>query len=109
MSQTLPPPPPESPPADSTAPSGWSEPRPAAFPGPVAAESGYLKFRNEVLAGGASEHPEGDDLAGGPRAVLGLLAIAVLLALIGIASPWALVFVLGITLIGANSGLIPIV
>jgi membrane-associated protease RseP (regulator of RpoE activity) len=96
MSQTLPPPPPESPPAAPAAPTGWSEPRPAAFPGPVAAESGYLKFRNEVLAGGASEHPEGDDLAGGPRAVIGIVSILVLLALIGIASPWALVFVLGL-------------
>ena len=92
MSQTLPPPP-ESPPDP---PAGWSEPRPAAFPAPVAAESGYLKFRNEVLAGGASERPEGDDLAGGPRAVIGIVSIVVLLALIGIASPWALVFVLGL-------------
>ncbi|MFN8022824.1 MAG: site-2 protease family protein [Acidimicrobiales bacterium] len=82
MSQTLPPPPlpPSPPPAGSRS-----------------GESTYLKFRNEVLAGGASDQPGAeDDTAGGPRAVVGLLAIVGLLALIGLWSPWALLFVIGL-------------
>ena len=80
MSQTLPPPPPPPVPPASSA----------------AGESGYQKFRNEMLAGGASDQPGEPDLAGGPRAIVGLLGIVALLVLLGIASPWALLFVLGL-------------
>ncbi len=81
MSQTLPPPPPPTPP-------------PA---GSRSGETTYLKFRNEVLAGGASDQPDsGDDIAGGPRAAIGLVAIAALLVLLGTWNVWALVFVIGL-------------
>ena len=71
MSQTLPPPPPPTPP-------------PA---GSRSGETTYVKFRNEVLAGGASDQPDsGDDIAGGPRAAIGLVAIAALLVLL--LAPW---------------------
>ena len=88
MSQTLPPPPqPPSVPLESS---------PAAFPSPAAAESGYMKFRNEVLAGGASDEPDVDDLAGGSRAAAGLAMIVALLVLLGWWNVWALVFVVGL-------------
>ncbi len=92
MSQTLPPPPQPALVPPSAPPSA----PPAAFPSPAAAESGYLKFRNEVLAGGASEEPGVDDLAGGPRAAAGLAMIVALLVLLGWWNVWALVFVLGL-------------
>lgn len=90
MSQTLPPPPPPSGPPPAVAGSAdatWS---------PAAPESTYQKFRNEVLAGGASDVPGEDDVAGGPKAVLGLVGIAALLALLGWWNAWALLFVVGL-------------
>ena len=36
------------------------------------AESGYVKLRNEILAGGASDEPGADDTVGGRRAATGL-------------------------------------
>ncbi len=84
MSQTLPPPPVP------------SESSPAALSGPDGSGSGYLKFRNEVLAGGASEEPGVDDLAGGPRAAVGIAVIVALLVLLGWWNVWALVFVVGL-------------
>jgi membrane-associated protease RseP (regulator of RpoE activity) len=84
MSHTLPPPPPPHP-----------QPNPASTE-QGGAGSGYVKFRNEVLAGGASERPDGDDLADGPRAALGIGSIVALLALLGWWSGWALLFVIGL-------------
>ena len=55
----------------------------------------YVRFRNDVLAGG-TDNPEGaDDTAGGPKAIIALVVIVGLLVLLGVRSPWALVFVLG--------------
>ncbi|CAB4581334.1 MAG: PDZ domain-containing protein [Actinobacteria bacterium] len=87
MSQTLPPPPPPStpPPIDGSP----SNVPPASATG----ESTYHKFRNEVLAGGASERPDVDDTAGGARAVVGLGVIAALLALLAAWNVYAFVFV----------------
>ncbi len=57
----------------------------------------YLKFRNEVMAGG-TDGPEADQTQGGTRAVVGIGVIVGLLALLGWWSGWALVFVLGLLL-----------
>lgn len=56
----------------------------------------YLKFRNEVMAGGATDQPGQEDTAGGPRAVIALAVIVGLLALLGYWSMWALLLVLGL-------------
>ena len=56
-------------------------------------QSGYLKFRNEMLAGGASEREDLEATAGGMRAVIGLGVIAALLALLAWWSIWSFVFV----------------
>ena len=56
-------------------------------------ETSYVKLRNEILAGGASDMPGVDDTAGGARAVVGLGIIAALLALLAVASVWSFVFV----------------
>jgi membrane-associated protease RseP (regulator of RpoE activity) len=54
----------------------------------------FTKFRDEVLAGGASEkEPEGDDTAGGLRALAGIGVIVALLAALAWWSWWAFVFV----------------
>ncbi len=82
MSQTLPPPQPVG-----------TSPTPPTLDAP---ETGYVKFRNEVLAGGASEQPNGADLAGGSRAVVGIAVIVALLALLGWWNGWALLFVVGL-------------
>jgi membrane-associated protease RseP (regulator of RpoE activity) len=87
MSQTLPPPPPPPPAPERLAHGGVDSP---------AGESTYLKFRNEMLAGGASEEPGHDETAGGLRAALGLGAIVVALAALGIWNAWALLFVVGL-------------
>jgi len=79
MSQTLPPPPP------------LTSPGPPS--GPEGADSSYAKFRNEVLAGGASEQPDVDDTAGGTRAVLGIGVIVALLGLLAVWNAWAFLFV----------------
>ncbi len=55
----------------------------------------YLKFRNEVMAGG-TDGPEADQTQGGPRAIIGIGVIVGLLVLLGFWSGWALVFVLGL-------------
>lgn len=56
----------------------------------------YVKFRNEMLAGGATDTPEVEPTAGGRRAVVGIGVIVVLLALLGWWSWWAFVFVIGL-------------
>jgi len=56
--------------------------------------STFHKFRDEILAGGASEKdPEADDTTGGIRALVGLGVIALLLAALAFWSWWAFVFV----------------
>jgi membrane-associated protease RseP (regulator of RpoE activity) len=63
------------------------------FPPPDIDEvNSYTKLRNEILAGGASDTP-GDELAGGPRAMIGLAVIAGLMVLLAWWSIWAFVFV----------------
>ncbi|MCU1389511.1 MAG: peptidase family protein [Ilumatobacteraceae bacterium] len=54
----------------------------------------YERIRGEVLAGGALG--EEDQTAGGPRAILGLGAIALLLVALAIANIWTFVFVVGL-------------
>jgi len=56
----------------------------------------YLKFRNEVMAGGASDQPGQESTAGGPMAWLALAVIVGLLVLLGWWNIWALVFVVGL-------------
>lgn len=57
----------------------------------------YLKFRNEVMAGGASDVPgEEEQTAGGPQAWLSLAVIVALLVLLGWKSTWWLVLVVGL-------------
>ncbi|TPW11117.1 MAG: peptidase M50 family protein [Acidimicrobiaceae bacterium] len=56
-------------------------------------ETSYVKLRNEILAGGASDTPGVEDTAGGARAVVGLGIIAALLAWLAVASVWSFVFV----------------
>lgn len=81
MTNVLPPPPPPS-----------SPQRPDARPG--APTSGFGKFRNEVLAGGASDQPDRDDeTVGGVRGLAGLALIVGLLVLLAAWSIWAFVFV----------------
>src|SRR6187551_2035716 len=53
----------------------------------------YLKFRNELLAGGASESEDEEATAGGARAWIGLGVIAALLIALAWWSLWAFVFV----------------
>ena len=91
MSQTLPPPPPPpSPPGPSV------RDHVGHADGSAAPESAYLKFRNEMLAGGASEQPGEEQTAGGVRAVLGLGAIVAALIALGLWNAWALLFVVGL-------------
>jgi len=54
----------------------------------------YEKIRGEVVAGGALG--EEDPVVGGPRAVLGIGAILLLLAVLAVASIWSFVFVVGL-------------
>jgi membrane-associated protease RseP (regulator of RpoE activity) len=57
----------------------------------------YVKFRNEVMAGGASEFTgQEDPTAGGPKAWLALAGIIALLALLAWWNLWAFVFVVGL-------------
>ena len=57
----------------------------------------YVKFRNEVMAGGASDVPgQEQDTAGGPTAWISLLVIVGLLVLLGWWSTWALLLVVGL-------------
>jgi len=56
----------------------------------------YMKFRNEVLAGGSSDEPGQPKTAGGVQGWLALAGIAALLVLLGIYSKWALIFVVGL-------------
>ncbi len=59
-----------------------------------ASVSTYVKFRNEVLAGGAADEPgAGDDTVGGVRALVGLGAIGLLLVWLATWSLWSFVFV----------------
>lgn len=65
---------------------------PPAAPTDRPAESGYVKLRNEILAGGASDEPGADDTVGGARAAIGLGIIAVLFALLAWGSIWWFTF-----------------
>jgi membrane-associated protease RseP (regulator of RpoE activity) len=56
----------------------------------------YTKFRNEVMAGGASDVPGQEQTAGGPRAYLSVAVILGLLLALGLWSKWALIFVIGL-------------
>ncbi len=56
----------------------------------------YQRFRNEVLAGGATEEAGPDGTIRGPRAFVGIGIILGLLAILAVASIWAFVFVVGI-------------
>lgn len=56
----------------------------------------YVKFRNEMLAGGAADAPELEPTAGGRRAVVGITVIVLLLALLGWWSWWGFLFVVGL-------------
>jgi membrane-associated protease RseP (regulator of RpoE activity) len=73
MSDTLPPPP-----APTNAPSR---------------ESGYVKFRNEILAGGASDAPEGAEPPADRTSIGGLVLVLGALAALGVWRPWVFVFV----------------
>jgi membrane-associated protease RseP (regulator of RpoE activity) len=57
------------------------------------ADTAYVKLRNEILAGGASDRPDADDTAGGTRAVVGIGIIVGLLGLLAMSSMWSFVFV----------------
>ncbi len=63
------------------------------FPPPAQGETTYTKFRNEILAGGASEEPDADDLVGGLRGAIGIGVIVALLGLLAWWSVWSFVFV----------------
>lgn len=69
----------------------------AAFPPPAAhgEPNSYMRFRNEILAGGTDETGE-EPTVGGARAVIGIGIILGLLVALGLWSGWALVFVLGL-------------
>lgn len=69
------------------------DPDPTSTAQPGGAAGGYVKFRNEVLAGGASDQPGGSDTVGGSRGALGLALVAALFVLLGFVSPWMLLFV----------------
>ncbi len=67
---------------------------PAAGAPSGSAANGYVKFRNEVLAGGATDQPDGaEQSVGGTRGALGLAVVAGLFLLLGFVSPWMLLFV----------------
>ncbi len=63
------------------------------FPPPAQGETTYTKFRNEILAGGASEEPGANDLVGGLRGAIGIGVIVALLGLLAWWSVWSFVFV----------------
>lgn len=66
------------------------------FPPPMPGrdnENTYVKFRNEILAGGASEQEDQLDTVGGSRAVLGMGLIVLLLGALAWWSWWSFVFV----------------
>ncbi|MFT7503673.1 MAG: RIP metalloprotease RseP, partial [Gammaproteobacteria bacterium] len=61
--------------------------------------TGRSKFASEVMAGGAvTENLADDELAGGRRGVLSMLAILGLFAWLGFANFWIFVFVVGVVI-----------
>jgi len=56
----------------------------------------YVKFRNEVMAGGAGDGPGEPETAGGATAWISLIVIVGLLVLLGWWSLWALLLVVGL-------------
>lgn len=54
----------------------------------------YEKFRNEIVAGGGIDVP--DETVRGPRALVGVGSLLVLLAFLAIANIWIFVFVVGL-------------
>jgi len=56
----------------------------------------YLKFRNEVMAGGASDQPGEERTAGGLKAWVALAVIVGLLVALAMWNIWAFVFVVGL-------------
>jgi membrane-associated protease RseP (regulator of RpoE activity) len=64
------------------------------LPPPRAADrAGFVKFRDELMAGGSSDAPGPEETAGGSRAVLGLGVIALALLALALWSLWAFLFV----------------
>jgi membrane-associated protease RseP (regulator of RpoE activity) len=57
------------------------------------AETTYVKFRNELMAGGADNEPGDDGTVGGRRAAIGIGVIIALLALLAMYSVWTFLFV----------------
>ena len=57
------------------------------------AETTYVKFRNELMAGGADNEPGADGTVGGRRAAIGIGVIVALLALLAMYSVWTFLFV----------------
>jgi membrane-associated protease RseP (regulator of RpoE activity) len=72
-----------------TDPKALPPPRPGAQPN----ESSYTKIRNEILAGGASDQEDQLDTVGGPRALVGMGLIVLLLGALAWWSWWSFVFV----------------
>jgi membrane-associated protease RseP (regulator of RpoE activity) len=64
-------------------------PPPAAPP----RESGYMKFRNEILAGGASDTVDGQEPQAERTSVAGLLLVIGALAALAVWRPWIFLFV----------------
>lgn len=78
-----------------TDPSELPPPPPPVFDPPTPANPGtrYERLRSEMVAGGAVGE---SDTVSGPKGILGIAVIVGLLALLGIANGWMLVFVVGI-------------
>lgn len=68
---------------------------PPPLPPPSTSAGTYTRLRNEVMAGG-TEHPDGGEVAGGMRAVVGLGIIAAALVALAWWSKWGFVFVVGL-------------
>ncbi len=59
-----------------------------------ARESGYVKFRNEILAGGASDAPDDAGAPADDTSVIGLVGVIGLLAALAWWRPWIFLFVI---------------
>jgi membrane-associated protease RseP (regulator of RpoE activity) len=59
-------------------------------------KTAYEKFQSEMVAGGAVENREPDEVAGGWRGAVGLLGLAALLGWLAVTNIWWFIFVVGI-------------